>query len=507
MFPSLVLLSAALAADQHPITFSKIVLEVDSRTIAESDAEVRSAVLSAMKEAGLNVVGGESAVFEIDKSGDARFILGARLVGANHRLTARYEELQLALVWELLDARSAEIVYEVGINGYASGRPHIRSRLAEDLAVGAAAASGVIILTPPASSAQSIPNTLFWAAFEDGVDRLLARPAFTELLAAPPEEAPAPESSFDALSVKRCADARALPADLSAAITSVVSLSDGTSSVPVGSGVILSPDGWLITAAHVSSVLSEPKVRLSQGMSLPARVVRADERTDVALLKLDGEGYPCSPLASQPAPVGAELWAVGTPLGENALSLSVTRGIISGMRLIDGVERLQTDASINPGFSGGPMLLTDGTIAAITSSKIVGTAVEGVSFGAPAGLAAKQLGLSFGDLSDPAPELAIASVPEREPLRDTADPSRMGELSPELHDQMHKSAKTTLTAGLTTAAAGALMSGVALGMWTSNTAKTSGEVGQIRALDATGFTILLVGGSIAAIGGANLYEN
>lgn len=228
-----------------PITFSKVVLEVDSRTTAESDAEIRSAVLSAMKGAGLNVVGGESAVFEIDKSRDARFILGARLVGADHRLTARHEELQLAFVWELLDTRTEEIVYTVEINGYAADRPHIRARLAEDLAVGAAALNGVIILTPPTSSAQTISRALFWAAFEDGVDRVLKRPAFAEILAAPPGAAQPPAPRPESLALKRCADVRALPADLSAALASVVSLSDGASPVPVGSGVILSPDGWL----------------------------------------------------------------------------------------------------------------------------------------------------------------------------------------------------------------------------------------------------------------------
>src|SRR4051812_14775962 len=94
---------AADIAETAPITFSKFALEVDDRLIGETDATVRDHMLQRMREDGLNVVGGESVLFDIDRSGAARFALGATLTQARHVDRYRYHELELVFEWQLLD--------------------------------------------------------------------------------------------------------------------------------------------------------------------------------------------------------------------------------------------------------------------------------------------------------------------------------------------------------------------------------------------------------------------
>ena len=79
---------------------------------------------------------------------------------------------------------------------------------------------------------------------------------------------------------------------------------------------------------------------------------------------------------------GTDLFAVGHPLGEG-LSFSVSRGIVSGFREMDGVRFIQTDASLNPGNSGGPLLDMNGHLVAIVVWKAVGADLEGLGFGVP----------------------------------------------------------------------------------------------------------------------------
>jgi serine protease Do len=137
----------------------------------------------------------------------------------------------------------------------------------------------------------------------------------------------------------------------------------------LGSGVIVSKEGHILTNNHVVAGVDEIKVQLSDGRVAPARLIGTDPETDIAVLKIDTKNVAPLPFAdSDQVRVGQRVVAVGNPFG---LEETVTQGIISakGRAMADsGPEFLQTDAAINPGNSGGPLVNLRGEIVGITNA-------------------------------------------------------------------------------------------------------------------------------------------
>lgn len=137
----------------------------------------------------------------------------------------------------------------------------------------------------------------------------------------------------------------------------------------LGSGFIISGDGYVLTNNHVVADADEIIVRLSDRSELEAKLVGADPRTDVALLKVEGKGLPAVKLGrSEVLKVGEWVLAIGSPFG---FDHSVTAGIVSakGRSLPNEnyVPFIQTDVAINPGNSGGPLFNLDGEVVGINS--------------------------------------------------------------------------------------------------------------------------------------------
>ena len=137
----------------------------------------------------------------------------------------------------------------------------------------------------------------------------------------------------------------------------------------LGSGFIISDDGYVLTNNHVVANADEIIVRLSDRSELEARLIGADPRTDVALLKVEGRGLPTVRLGKSHAlKVGEWVLAIGSPFG---FDHSVTAGIVSakGRSLPNEsyVPFIQTDVAINPGNSGGPLFNLDGEVVGINS--------------------------------------------------------------------------------------------------------------------------------------------
>jgi serine protease Do len=155
----------------------------------------------------------------------------------------------------------------------------------------------------------------------------------------------------------------------------------------VGSGIILSADGYVLTNYHVVEQASEIAVRLLDDRKLPARVVGRDSRTDLALLKVEATGLSVLPLGnSDTLEVGELVLAIGNPFG---LDHSVSLGIVSRKgRALGGPgafdEYIQTDASVNPGNSGGPLINTRGEVIGINTAIIPN---RRVAFAIPVNLA------------------------------------------------------------------------------------------------------------------------
>nr|WP_187672572.1 DegQ family serine endoprotease [Pseudomonas carbonaria] len=137
----------------------------------------------------------------------------------------------------------------------------------------------------------------------------------------------------------------------------------------LGSGFIISPDGYVLTNNHVVADADEIIVRLSDRSELQAKLVGADPRSDVALLKVDGKNLPTVKLGkSNDLKVGEWVLAIGSPFG---FDHSVTAGIVSakGRSLPNEsyVPFIQTDVAINPGNSGGPLFNLNGEVVGINS--------------------------------------------------------------------------------------------------------------------------------------------
>jgi serine protease Do len=166
----------------------------------------------------------------------------------------------------------------------------------------------------------------------------------------------------------------------------------------VGSGFIITPDGYILTNAHVVADFDDVTVRLADAKrEFKAKVVGIDKRTDVALLKVDAKDLPTARLGNS-SEVEAGQWvaAIGSPFG---FANTITAGIVSATRraLPDEsfVPFIQTDVAVNPGNSGGPLINLKGEVIGINSMILSGTGgYMGVSFAIPIEVAldvAKQL--------------------------------------------------------------------------------------------------------------------
>jgi serine protease Do len=156
-----------------------------------------------------------------------------------------------------------------------------------------------------------------------------------------------------------------------------------------GSGVIVDSDGYIVTNYHVVEQAGSIRISLSDGRNLPARVVGFDPMTDLALLKVDARSLVAADWGdSDELEVGALVWAVGSPFG---LQSTTTFGILSGKHRSGMAgevyqDFLQTDAAVNPGNSGGPLVDVRGKIVGINTA-ILGEAFQGVSFAIPSRVA------------------------------------------------------------------------------------------------------------------------
>src|SRR5216684_3858521 len=160
----------------------------------------------------------------------------------------------------------------------------------------------------------------------------------------------------------------------------------------LGSGVIVSPDGYILTNNHVIDGATDVRVTLSDKRQLKAKVVGTDPKTDIAVLKVEGSGFPAITIAdSSKVQVGDYALAIGDPFG---VGQTVTMGIISALNrgnlgIEDYENFIQTDAPINPGNSGGALINDRGELVGINTAILSGGSGgnQGIGFAIPMNLA------------------------------------------------------------------------------------------------------------------------
>ncbi len=153
-----------------------------------------------------------------------------------------------------------------------------------------------------------------------------------------------------------------------------------------GSGLVLTPDGYVLTNAHVARAAGQVRVRFSGTDTVKGERVGADARTDLAVLRVEAPGLRALPLAdSRKLAVGQLVIAIGNPLG---FERSVTMGVVSALYrnlptpdggMFDGL--VQTDAAVNPGNSGGPLLDAEGAVVGVTTAMLPWA--HGMAFAVP----------------------------------------------------------------------------------------------------------------------------
>ena len=150
-------------------------------------------------------------------------------------------------------------------------------------------------------------------------------------------------------------------AKISDAVGSVVLIESGGGH---GSGFLVSSDGYVMTAQHVVGADKHVKIRWPDGLERDGEVIRSDKRRDVAIIKTDSRGRPPLALRRETPQPGDTVFAIGAPLDVKFQS-TVTRGVASANRILDGFSFIQSDVTISPGNSGGPLLDEKGQVLGI----------------------------------------------------------------------------------------------------------------------------------------------
>ena len=208
---------------------------------------------------------------------------------------------------------------------------------------------------------------------------------------------PGPSTDSDPASALLDAYSQAVIRVVERVAPSVINVRRGRSG---GSGVIVTPDGYALTNAHVVDATREVGVAMHSGAELHADVVGSDPATDLAVIRVNGSGLPAAELSdSDTLRVGQLVIAIGDPLGFHS---TVTTGVVSAtgrsLRANDGrmIENvIQTDAALNPGNSGGPLVDTHAKIIGINTAII--PMAQGICFAIPATTARLVAGMLIRD--------------------------------------------------------------------------------------------------------------
>lgn len=332
---------------------------------------------SGLNKYNYTTVGGDGNLFK-ETGYDAKYLLAGRIVKLKHtycspnfrrkqfnwdRMNTKSEiqgQYDYFVEWQLFDSKTEEVIYKKEIPG-----------------------------------TYIAPNTLFedvelpqwyWETVKNSFEGLLSEQEFYDILVIKEEE---PVFSFDGMAINfNIVDENSDGLTIADARKSVVTIrAEGGH----GSGFVVSEDGYILTNQHVVDDLEEVTVIFPNGMEISGQVLRRSDKRDVALVKVPINRLTPLSLRFNEPDIGTEVYAIGSPLFES-LSGTVSKGIISAFRMRQEQEYIQSDAQINGGNSGGPLIDEKGNVIAISVSGY--DQGEGLNFFIPIKFALESLKLT-----------------------------------------------------------------------------------------------------------------
>ena len=216
------------------------------------------------------------------------------------------------------------------------------------------------------------PEALYQALMRDSLRALAADETF-RTAAVTPIRAASGLVEPPATAALRLPAART-PANVPDAHRAVAAVLTGAS---LGTAFLVSDQGYLLTNRHVVGSTRMIKLRWSDGSESVGEVVRSDAGRDVALIRTDPRPGPAFRLRTEPVRQGETVYALGTPM-ETRLQGTLTRGVISASRSLAGYRFIQSDAAVNPGNSGGPLLDEAGRVVGMTVSRYASAPEDGI---------------------------------------------------------------------------------------------------------------------------------
>ena len=241
-----------------------------------------------------------------------------------------------------------------------------------------------------------LPDRLMQGAFSENVRQLAMSPDFRTLVTSTAVAAAAQaDPAQPSLRIAYQTASRPIRLEEAAKGVVLVRISGG-----FGSGVLISPDGYLLTNHHVTRTAQRVHIRWADGSETIGEVVRTDAARDVSLIKAAKvSGAPLA-LRHRPVELGEAVYAIGTPL-DGELQNTVTRGVVSARRSIGGMGFIQSDAQVTHGDSGGPLLDANGAVVGLTDFGVDPAKGGGLNFFIPIDDALKTLGVE--PMAQPAP--------------------------------------------------------------------------------------------------------
>ena len=320
-----------------------------------------SAVEGVLRKLNYNIAGASDSLFDNDKLSETEFLIGGQIKDMKSEIvtktsfwTGQTEIKKLSswvkVEWEIYGAIDRQVVYKVETEGY-----FIETN--KDL--------------------NGSPTDFGALAVSQAARNFLADSSVHQILTG--KTVSKEEASYESLKLN--SSNLASKKSLEEAQNGVVTVFTVTGH---GSGFVIDDSGYILTNRHVVQDAKQVVVKLASGEEIKGDVLRRNKKRDVALIKIDlPETAKALSIQTNQAPVGSEVLVVGTPLMEK-LSNSVTKGVVSAYREKDGLNWIQSDVTVMPGSSGGPMLDKDHQVIGITVSGIrVNDQSTGINFFIP----------------------------------------------------------------------------------------------------------------------------